>query len=155
MEAHANFILKKLVAISFWWRFSVFFLSVDECALYGQFVCRHKCINTVGSYRCGCNYGWQLARDGYSCYYGMVWSYWPMGMKAWYLWALSTSSDIIFDPKKTVLLQSSSFCGMLSELDWVYSQYMDLSPVGKFDCFGTLHKYSNHRCLHFVLFTLQ
>ncbi|XP_071818169.1 uncharacterized protein [Apostichopus japonicus] len=43
--------------------------DVDECSLQGQLVCMQRCINTIGSFKCGCRPGWHLAADGYSCYY--------------------------------------------------------------------------------------
>ncbi|XP_068567962.1 fibulin-2 [Cebidichthys violaceus] len=41
--------------------------DVDECRLYPGQLCQHTCTNSWGSYRCGCNRGYVLQRDGHSC----------------------------------------------------------------------------------------
>ncbi|XP_065343464.1 uncharacterized protein LOC135941714 [Cloeon dipterum] len=42
--------------------------DVDECALLpDDMKCSHSCINTFGSFRCGCRSGYVLAADGKSC----------------------------------------------------------------------------------------
>ncbi|XP_071829747.1 tolloid-like protein 1 isoform X2 [Apostichopus japonicus] len=43
-----------------------FFQEIDECA-DNDGGCEHACINTVGSYRCECNPGFTLMRDGLGC----------------------------------------------------------------------------------------
>nr|AEP25603.1 bone morphogenic protein 1 [Holothuria glaberrima] len=43
-----------------------FFQEIDECA-DNQGGCEHTCINTVGSYRCECEPGYTLMRDGQGC----------------------------------------------------------------------------------------
>ena len=37
----------------------------DECDFYTN--CQHSCVNTEGSFHCGCNEGYEVADDGYSC----------------------------------------------------------------------------------------
>lgn len=41
--------------------------EVDECSRpdYGQ--CEQRCLNTLGSYRCACDPGYELAADKHSC----------------------------------------------------------------------------------------
>ncbi|KAJ8261352.1 hypothetical protein COCON_G00170750 [Conger conger] len=39
--------------------------DVDECS--GPNPCSQRCVNTAGSYRCGCREGYSLAWDGHSC----------------------------------------------------------------------------------------
>ena len=41
-------------------------LDYDECKS-DEHKCVQNCINTVGSYRCSCNLGYTLNRDGYNC----------------------------------------------------------------------------------------
>ncbi|KAM8704028.1 hypothetical protein ACLKA7_008618 [Drosophila subpalustris] len=41
-------------------------LDVDECR-FMQHGCQHICINTLGSYQCGCHAGYELQADGKSC----------------------------------------------------------------------------------------
>ena len=38
----------------------------DECTVGDDF-CDQTCTNTVGSYTCGCNHGYVLNSNGYSC----------------------------------------------------------------------------------------
>ena len=38
----------------------------DECSL-GTDDCTHMCINTIGSFICGCNTGYILDTDGVTC----------------------------------------------------------------------------------------
>ncbi|XP_068088523.1 EGF-containing fibulin-like extracellular matrix protein 1 [Hyperolius riggenbachi] len=40
-------------------------LDIDECSLSS--FCHHHCFNTLGSYYCQCNVGFQLAANNYSC----------------------------------------------------------------------------------------
>lgn len=40
--------------------------DVDECAEAGQ-DCAFRCHNTLGSYKCVCPFGYQLAPDGKHC----------------------------------------------------------------------------------------
>ena len=40
--------------------------DVNECAL-GIDNCQQLCNNTVGSFTCGCDTGYELERDGFSC----------------------------------------------------------------------------------------
>ncbi|CAH1263916.1 NOTCH1 [Branchiostoma lanceolatum] len=47
-------------------------IDIDECGSFGlesisQTVCDHNCINTVGSYYCTCQAGYQLKNDSSSC----------------------------------------------------------------------------------------
>ena len=45
----------------------VFFSSDnDECSL-GTNTCPHVCTNTIGSFYCGCNSGFELNSDGATC----------------------------------------------------------------------------------------
>ncbi|XP_022245454.1 epidermal growth factor-like protein 7 isoform X2 [Limulus polyphemus] len=41
-------------------------IDVNECE-QDENVCDHQCINTLGSYRCGCHKGFKLQSDGRSC----------------------------------------------------------------------------------------
>ncbi|XP_035244709.1 fibulin-2 isoform X2 [Anguilla anguilla] len=41
--------------------------DVDECEVYAGQLCHHKCINTWGSYVCGCFPGYRLLQDGHIC----------------------------------------------------------------------------------------
>ena len=41
-------------------------VEYDECAV-GNHRCAHKCVNTLGSYRCDCKAGYDLNSDGRSC----------------------------------------------------------------------------------------
>ena len=43
-------------------------VDIDECASDDTNDCEHICVNTVGSYFCQCDDGYQLDTDGYSCY---------------------------------------------------------------------------------------
>lgn len=45
---------------------TLFLSDIDEC-VSGTSGCAHVCINTVGSYRCGCNTGYTLEQHGRSC----------------------------------------------------------------------------------------
>ena len=42
------------------------YTDVDECAGSPP-VCSQQCINTMGSFTCACDHGYQLARDGIKC----------------------------------------------------------------------------------------
>ena len=42
------------------------FLDFNECAL-NTGGCAHNCINTIGSYRCSCKTGYNLATNRHSC----------------------------------------------------------------------------------------
>ena len=42
------------------------YLDIDEC-LSGTNLCAETCVNTNGSYACGCRAGYQLSRDGLLC----------------------------------------------------------------------------------------
>ncbi|XP_022536438.2 bone morphogenetic protein 1b isoform X2 [Astyanax mexicanus] len=44
-----------------------FFKETDECARPDRGQCKQRCINTLGSYRCGCDPGFELASDRRSC----------------------------------------------------------------------------------------
>ncbi|XP_061076566.1 fibulin-2 isoform X1 [Conger conger] len=41
--------------------------DVDECQLHEGRLCHHRCINTWGSYECGCFAGYRLLQDGQIC----------------------------------------------------------------------------------------
>ena len=41
-------------------------LDVDECRT-GAHSCQQTCLNQIGSYRCACRNGYQLASDGKHC----------------------------------------------------------------------------------------
>lgn len=47
----------------------LWFLSTDinECAMTGASACEQNCQNTNGTYTCGCNTGYTLNRNGFSC----------------------------------------------------------------------------------------
>ena len=42
------------------------FIDIDECVL-DQDICQHTCINTVGSYYCDCEKGYELRDDMKTC----------------------------------------------------------------------------------------
>lgn len=44
---------------------AVFLSDQDECAVYGA--CSQTCVNTHGSYTCGCVEGYVLQPDNRSC----------------------------------------------------------------------------------------
>lgn len=45
-----------------------FFLDVDECASGNGMLCRNgQCVNTIGSFQCLCNDGYEVALDGRTC----------------------------------------------------------------------------------------
>ncbi|XP_062872071.1 fibulin-2-like [Trichomycterus rosablanca] len=41
--------------------------DMDECRVYEGLLCHHRCINTPGSYECGCFSGYALHQDGINC----------------------------------------------------------------------------------------
>ena len=43
-----------------------FYVDLDECAT-GNHNCQQQCHNTVGSYTCSCNSGFDLNSDGRTC----------------------------------------------------------------------------------------
>jgi len=46
----------------------LFLLDVDECASGNGMLCRNgQCVNTVGSFQCLCNDGYEVALDGRTC----------------------------------------------------------------------------------------
>jgi len=44
----------------------IIILDIDECALANG-GCEHNCINTEGSFYCGCREGFVLENDGRQC----------------------------------------------------------------------------------------
>ncbi|XP_041825725.1 bone morphogenetic protein 1-like isoform X1 [Melanotaenia boesemani] len=44
-----------------------FFKEMDECATPDNGHCKQRCLNTLGSYRCACDPGYELAADRRSC----------------------------------------------------------------------------------------
>ena len=44
-----------------------YFLDIDECANTTINVCQHLCVNSEGSFKCGCNQGFELSSDKSSC----------------------------------------------------------------------------------------
>lgn len=46
--------------------FAVSSTDIDEC-LGGHSLCSQSCTNTIGSYQCACNPGFELAADGQTC----------------------------------------------------------------------------------------
>ncbi|XP_029370992.1 bone morphogenetic protein 1-like isoform X2 [Echeneis naucrates] len=44
-----------------------FFKEMDECSKPDKGHCEQRCLNTLGSYRCACNPGYELAADRRSC----------------------------------------------------------------------------------------
>ena len=40
--------------------------DIDECS-NGTHQCAHNCTNTIGSYTCSCDSGYQLNQDGLHC----------------------------------------------------------------------------------------
>ena len=56
--------------MTFLWNISkaIFLADVDECATGNGNLCRNgQCINTVGSFQCQCNDGYEVAPDGRTC----------------------------------------------------------------------------------------
>lgn len=46
----------------------LFLLDVDECASGNGMLCRNgQCVNTIGSFQCLCNDGYEVALDGRTC----------------------------------------------------------------------------------------
>lgn len=45
---------------------AVFMQEVDECK-FANHGCEHECINTLGSYQCGCFAGYELQPNGRTC----------------------------------------------------------------------------------------
>lgn len=46
----------------------LFVLDVDECASGNGMLCRNgQCVNTIGSFQCLCNDGYEVALDGRTC----------------------------------------------------------------------------------------
>lgn len=47
---------------------AIFFLDVDECASGNGMLCRNgQCVNTIGSFQCLCNDGYEVSLDGRTC----------------------------------------------------------------------------------------
>jgi fibulin 1/2 len=46
---------------------SVTFSDIDECAFATYGGCEQICVNTAGSYICGCADGYRLAEDNKEC----------------------------------------------------------------------------------------
>lgn len=44
-----------------------YFLEMDECSRPDNGQCAQRCLNTLGSYRCACDPGYELAADRRSC----------------------------------------------------------------------------------------
>lgn len=44
-----------------------YFLEMDECSRPDNGHCKQRCLNTLGSYRCACDPGYELAADRRSC----------------------------------------------------------------------------------------
>ena len=45
--------------------FSIDIVDINECN--GTTPCDQLCMNTVGSYECGCSSGYELQQDGQTC----------------------------------------------------------------------------------------
>ena len=41
-------------------------IDIDECVTTSH-ECAHQCINTLGSFVCACDDGWELDEDGKTC----------------------------------------------------------------------------------------
>lgn len=51
-----------------WFNFGDFLLTeMDECSRPDNGHCEQRCLNTLGSYRCACDPGYELAADRRSC----------------------------------------------------------------------------------------
>lgn len=44
--------------------------DMDECEIYEGNICHHRCINTLGSFRCECFPEYVLQEDGFTCAQG-------------------------------------------------------------------------------------
>uniref|UniRef100_A0A3Q1AR84 Fibulin 2 n=1 Tax=Amphiprion ocellaris TaxID=80972 RepID=A0A3Q1AR84_AMPOC len=47
-------------------------IDMDECLIHEGNICHHRCINTLGSFRCECFPGYVLQADAYTCAPGKV-----------------------------------------------------------------------------------
>ena len=56
--------VRKLSCLSFKNSQNVFNVDEDECMFM---MCDHICTNTVGSFRCTCNQGYELMENGMNC----------------------------------------------------------------------------------------
>ena len=50
----------------YYYTYTFIYPDNDECSL-GTDDCTHMCINTDGSFTCGCNSGYVLNTDGFTC----------------------------------------------------------------------------------------
>ena len=41
------------------------FQDIDECS--SRNTCSQTCVNNAGSYQCGCDFGYSLDEDGFTC----------------------------------------------------------------------------------------
>lgn len=55
-----NLLLRNIVYI-------FIFSDIDECANKSLHLCNQICENTLGSYKCSCEKGFEISRDGYTC----------------------------------------------------------------------------------------
>lgn len=46
---------------------SFYFSEEDECAKLDNGGCEQRCVNTLGSYQCACDPGYELGPDKKSC----------------------------------------------------------------------------------------
>lgn len=46
--------------------------DIDECRMYEDKICHHRCVNTPGSFRCECFPGYILQDDAFTCARGTV-----------------------------------------------------------------------------------
>uniref|UniRef100_A0A3B5B6M5 Fibulin-2-like n=1 Tax=Stegastes partitus TaxID=144197 RepID=A0A3B5B6M5_9TELE len=75
--------------------------DMDECLIYGGSICHHRCINTVGSYRCECFPGYVLQEDASTCPTSPL----PPPTQPAYI-----SFDLIISNYFTVLLLGNGIC---------------------------------------------
>ena len=62
-----NYVLRGIHKYNYYYTYTFIYPDIDECN-EGTHVCTpHTCVNTIGSYTCGCNSGYLLDTDGFTC----------------------------------------------------------------------------------------
>lgn len=78
-------------------------LEMDECSRPDNGQCEQRCLNTLGSYRCACDPGYELAADRHSCasecsshYRGKDWKH---------LWGFTPSCSVLHPDSIPIIRQ--------------------------------------------------